>query len=241
MLCSRKLLHLKAVKESVGMVACLKALHCDNQQKGCQNSQCSDTSGLQIPPGAKGNLKVCRSCQNSTVIARADKGQDFEACQHGGTLAHGVLHCLGISWASKLVINKDWAGFSIRKYCCGGISDISSIIIRTKFALSFAYKLLKSNEVVTTTESDVAGAAGWAMTAENAWCPLFLIPCLLQHLFYPCFCQVKKKRERKLSVERKKMQMSRQKLVVSICSMPYRGYISSCVWSLDQKETQTVW
>lgn len=89
------------------MVACLKALHCDNQQKGRQNSQRSDTSGLQIPPGAKGNLKVCRSCQNSTVIVRADKGQAFEACQHGGTLAHGVPHCLGISRASKLVINKD--------------------------------------------------------------------------------------------------------------------------------------
>lgn len=221
------------------MVACLKALHCDNQQQGRQNSQCSDTSGLQIPPGAKGNLKVCRSCQNSTVIVRADKGQDFEACQRGGTLAHGVPHCLGISRASKLLINKDWAGFSIRKYRCGGISDISSIIT-TKFALSFAYKLLKSNEVVTTTESDVAGAAGWAMTAENAWCPLFLIPCLLQHLFYPCFCQVKK-REKTVSVERKKMQMSRQKLVVSICSMPYRGYASSSAWCLGQKETQTEW
>lgn len=90
MLRSRKLLHLEAVKESVGMVAWLKTLRCDNRQKGRQNSQRSDTSGLQISPGAKGNLKVCRSCPNSTVIVRADKGQDFEACQHGGTLMDGV-------------------------------------------------------------------------------------------------------------------------------------------------------
>lgn len=75
------------------MVAWLKALHHSNCWEGVQKSQHSDQSGLQIAPGAKGNLKVCRSCQNNSVIITAYKEQDFEACQHERTL-EGVVPLL---------------------------------------------------------------------------------------------------------------------------------------------------
>lgn len=92
---------------------------------------------MQIAPGAKRNLEVCRLCQNNAVIITAYKGQGFEACQHEETL-ESVSLLSHTSWVSLLVINKDWKGFSTRNCCFGEISDISSITVRTELLLQAA-------------------------------------------------------------------------------------------------------
>lgn len=87
------------------MIVWLKALHHSNRWEEAQKSQHGDSSGMQIAPGAKKNLEVCRLCQNNTVIIIAYKGQSFEAwgnSRESCSIAVSYFLCLTTSYKQGL-------------------------------------------------------------------------------------------------------------------------------------------